>query len=109
MSSGLERIRSILGSEETSDLSDEIINHALWEAYFDIERAVIWLKGEFCNWLYDTFFLTGHLEEQERQEAAKERKGELLFEISFPFVIRRFLSHFYLRSWFCRRIYEVRE
>ncbi|KAH7888053.1 hypothetical protein F5I97DRAFT_942982 [Phlebopus sp. FC_14] len=57
MESGLEHVRAVMGDEATSRLSDQIIKDALWEYYFDTERAI--------SSLY---------EEQERIFAAKERK-----------------------------------
>jgi hypothetical protein len=47
MADGLERIHSILGTEDTSGLSDETIQRALWDAWFDVEGAVRWLMGVF--------------------------------------------------------------
>ncbi|KIN95681.1 hypothetical protein M404DRAFT_299794 [Pisolithus tinctorius Marx 270] len=58
LESGLAHVRAVMGDEATSALDDVVIKDALWESYFDIEKAV--------GWLY---------EEQERRIAAQERKG----------------------------------
>ncbi|KAF8165067.1 hypothetical protein B0H34DRAFT_793499 [Crassisporium funariophilum] len=58
MSDGLEQVRLVIGNEDTSDLSDKSIKDALWEYYFDVEKTVTWA-----------------LEETERRQVAKERKG----------------------------------
>ncbi|KAI6151764.1 hypothetical protein BKA82DRAFT_4103114 [Pisolithus tinctorius] len=58
LESGLAHVRAVMGDEATSALDDVVIKDALWESYFDIEKAV--------GWLY---------EEQERRIAAQERKA----------------------------------
>lgn len=46
MDEALERVREILGSESESGLSKRMIEDALWEAYFDIDKTVDWLMRE---------------------------------------------------------------
>ncbi|KAI1789022.1 hypothetical protein LXA43DRAFT_601149 [Ganoderma leucocontextum] len=57
MVNGLEHIRSMIGDEESSKLSEADIIEALYHYYFDVEQATAWL-----------------LEEQERRLAAQARK-----------------------------------
>ena len=47
MEDGLERVRTVLGSEAQSGLSDGIIRDMLWEAYFDIDQAIDWLYRSY--------------------------------------------------------------
>ncbi|KAI6004125.1 HBS1 N-terminus-domain-containing protein [Pisolithus albus] len=58
LESGLTHVRAIMGDEAISALDDGVIKDALWEHYFDVEKAVAWLY-----------------EEQGRRIAAKERKA----------------------------------
>ncbi|KAI6122791.1 HBS1 N-terminus-domain-containing protein [Pisolithus croceorrhizus] len=58
LESGLTHVRAVMGDEAISALDDGVIKDALWEHYFDVEKAVAWLY-----------------EEQERRIAAKERKA----------------------------------
>ncbi|KIM45904.1 hypothetical protein M413DRAFT_23715 [Hebeloma cylindrosporum] len=58
MNDGLEQVRLIIGGEDVSELSDNSIKDALWEYYFDVEKTIQW-----------------SLEERERRNLAKERKG----------------------------------
>ncbi|KAF9534968.1 hypothetical protein CPB83DRAFT_223685 [Crepidotus variabilis] len=58
LNDGLEQIRLVIGGEDTTGLSDQSIKDALWEYYFDAEKALHWA-----------------LEEQQRRSIAKERKG----------------------------------
>ncbi|KAG5653090.1 hypothetical protein H0H81_002389 [Sphagnurus paluster] len=55
--SGLEQIRQVLGDESVSGLSDKDIKDALWEFFFDEEKAIQWA-----------------LEEQHKRRLAQERK-----------------------------------
>ncbi|KZV64027.1 hypothetical protein PENSPDRAFT_190631 [Peniophora sp. CONT] len=59
MEDGLERVRTVLGSEAESGLSDGIVRDMLWEAFFDVDQTIDWLVLE-----------------QEKQKQARERKGE---------------------------------
>ncbi|KAI6105433.1 HBS1 N-terminus-domain-containing protein [Pisolithus sp. B1] len=61
LESGLTHVRAVMGDEAISALDDGVIKDALWEHYFDVEKAVAWLY-----------------EEQERRIAVKERKVLLL-------------------------------
>lgn len=45
MNSGLEHIRAIIGSHRASGFDDNMIKNALWNEYFDVDRAVGWLMG----------------------------------------------------------------
>jgi elongation factor 1 alpha-like protein len=59
MEDGLEKIREILGTEEQTGLSDQTINQTLWDAWFDVDKALGWLlrtskifkavKHQVCN------------------------------------------------------------
>jgi elongation factor 1 alpha-like protein len=59
MDSGLSHVRSMLGSEESSGISDKQVKDSLWYYYFDGEKAVAWL-----------------LEEKEKAGRKKEKAGE---------------------------------
>ncbi|KAI0301877.1 hypothetical protein B0F90DRAFT_1667716 [Multifurca ochricompacta] len=61
---GLENVRAILGSEEQCGFTDSFIKESLWDCYFDVDKTVEWLKEG----------LTPPEEEQERKNAARERK-----------------------------------
>lgn len=52
MNAGLEHIRAIIGSHQASGLEDNVIKDALWNEYFDVDRAVDWLMGKsiFPSW-----------------------------------------------------------
>jgi hypothetical protein len=43
MEEGLEKIKEILGTEEETGLSDQTINQTLWDAWFDVDKALGWL------------------------------------------------------------------
>jgi hypothetical protein len=45
LSNGLTRARAILGSEEESGLSDKAVKDAIWDQWFDVDKAVRWLLG----------------------------------------------------------------
>lgn len=47
MDSGIEHVRALLGSAETSGLDDKVIRDALWNAYFDVELSIQWLLGPY--------------------------------------------------------------
>ena len=47
MNAGLEHIRAIIGSHQASGLEDNVIKDALWNEYFDVDRAVDWLMGMY--------------------------------------------------------------
>lgn len=49
MMNGLEHIRSMIGDEESSKLSDTDIVEALYHYYFDVEQATAWLLGSPPN------------------------------------------------------------
>lgn len=71
----LDNVRAILGSEEQSGFTDSFIRDTIWDCYFDIEKTVEWLSGMSCT-LPLAERLTLPKEEQERKNAARERKGE---------------------------------
>ncbi|PPQ92367.1 hypothetical protein CVT25_008717 [Psilocybe cyanescens] len=58
MEDGLDQVKLVIGDESQSGLSDNEIRDVLWELYFDIEKTIEWA-----------------LEERERRQVAKERKG----------------------------------
>ncbi|KDR83448.1 hypothetical protein GALMADRAFT_150559 [Galerina marginata CBS 339.88] len=58
MNDGLEQVKLVIGGEEQSGFSDSSIRDALWEYYFDIQKTIEWA-----------------LEEREKLQIAKERKG----------------------------------
>ncbi|KAI0952558.1 hypothetical protein AcV7_008317 [Taiwanofungus camphoratus] len=62
MQDGLEQVRATLGSEEHSGISDHDIQDALYYYEFDIQQSINWL-----------------LEDQERKNVAKQRKGKLAY------------------------------
>ncbi|KAG5644567.1 hypothetical protein DXG03_008141 [Asterophora parasitica] len=41
-----EQIRNVLGDEGVSGLSDKDIKDALWEFFFDEEKAIQWAVGQ---------------------------------------------------------------
>lgn len=45
MHAGLEAVKTVIGNEETSGLSDGSLRDALWEYYFDVERTIQWAIG----------------------------------------------------------------
>lgn len=45
MQAGFDHIRGILGDEQVSGLSDKVIKDALWESFFDTEKAIEWALG----------------------------------------------------------------
>ncbi|KAF8271708.1 hypothetical protein EI94DRAFT_1678947, partial [Lactarius quietus] len=57
LEAGLDNVRTVLGSEERSGFTDSFIRETLWDCYFDVDKTVEWLA-----------------EEQERKNAAQERK-----------------------------------
>lgn len=59
MDSGLDHVRSLLGSAESSGITDKQVKDSLWYYYFDGEKAVGWL-----------------LEEKEKEAKRKEKAGE---------------------------------
>ncbi len=75
MEAGLENVRAILGPEEQSGFTDSFIRETLWDCYFDFEKTVEWLSGMSCTRPLAER-LTLPEEEQERKNAARERKGE---------------------------------
>ena len=72
---GLDNVRAILGTEEQSGFTDSFIRETLWDCYFDLEKTVEWLSGMSCTCPLAER-LTFPKEEQERKNAARERKGE---------------------------------
>ncbi|KAH8999450.1 hypothetical protein EDB92DRAFT_2111445 [Lactarius akahatsu] len=64
---GLDNVRAVLGSEDQSGFTDSFIRETLWDCYFDIDKTLEWLS-----------------EEQERKNAARERKGEPYFLVLVP-------------------------
>ncbi|KAK2466434.1 hypothetical protein APHAL10511_002076 [Amanita phalloides] len=59
MDAGLDAVRTVIGDEATSGLSDASLKDALWEYYFDVDKTIQWA-----------------LDEQERRIAAHERKED---------------------------------
>ncbi|KXN87962.1 HBS1-like protein [Leucoagaricus sp. SymC.cos] len=53
----LEKVRAVIGSAQTSGISDKELRDCLWHEYYDVQKAVDWA-----------------LVEQERRHAAQERK-----------------------------------
>ena len=49
MIDGLEQVRSILGDQEHSGISDQAIKDALWEFFFDVDKSVVLLLGTSCS------------------------------------------------------------
>ncbi|KAF8076072.1 hypothetical protein FPV67DRAFT_396363 [Lyophyllum atratum] len=48
---GLEHVRAVLGDEGVSGLSDKDIKDALWEFFFDEEKAIQWARSSIeGNW-----------------------------------------------------------
>ena len=83
MNDGLEQVRLIIGDVDVSELSDNSIKDALWEYYFDVEKTIQWSLG---SWYLNikARSLTPVLEERERRNLAKERKGEPVLLDLFP-------------------------
>lgn len=75
LEAALESVRAILGSEERSGFTDSFIRETLYDCYFDVEKSVEWLSGMSCT-LPLGESLTLPKEEQERMNAARERKGK---------------------------------
>ncbi|TBU31998.1 hypothetical protein BD311DRAFT_775557 [Dichomitus squalens] len=67
MMNGLEHVRSIIGDEESSKISDADITDALYHYFFDIEQTTAWL-----------------LDEQQRRLAAQARKDVFYSEDGKP-------------------------
>ncbi|KAH9482959.1 hypothetical protein JR316_0005059 [Psilocybe cubensis] len=59
MEDGLDQVKLVIGDESQSGFSDNEIRDVLWEYYFDIEKTIEWA-----------------LEERQRRQQAKERKGD---------------------------------
>jgi hypothetical protein len=78
LNDGLESVRAVLGPQEESGLEDSVIKDALWNEYFDVEKAIQWLLGMSCFDMTRSLHLTSSAEERERRQAAAERKGETL-------------------------------
>lgn len=77
MIDGLEQVRSILGDQEHSGCTDQDIKDALWEFFFDVDKSVVWLLGPSYRLHPGRVHLHRNLlEEKQKREAAKERKGE---------------------------------
>jgi len=75
LESGLGHVRTVMGDEAMSGLDDGVIKDALWDYYFDVEKALSCLYGVLSS---PTSFRAAYAEasdEQERRIAAKERKG----------------------------------
>lgn len=49
MIEGVDQIRHMLGPETQTGLSNAAIKSALYEYYFDIDRAVQWLIGSWLS------------------------------------------------------------
>ncbi|KAH9045752.1 hypothetical protein EDB85DRAFT_56993 [Lactarius pseudohatsudake] len=62
MEAGLDNVRAVLGPEDQSGFTDSFIRETLWDCYFDIDKTLEWLS-----------------EEQERKNAARERKAGVPF------------------------------
>lgn len=75
LEAALENVRAILGSEERSGFTDSFIRETLYDCYFDVEKSVEWLSGMSCTRPLGER-LTLPKEEQERKNAARERKGK---------------------------------
>lgn len=45
MNDGLEQVRLVVGDEDVSGLSDNVIKDVLWNNYYDIEKTVDWALG----------------------------------------------------------------
>ncbi|KIJ56595.1 hypothetical protein M422DRAFT_22749 [Sphaerobolus stellatus SS14] len=58
LETAIAQVRSIVGSESSSGISDKEIRDATWEYYFDVDKTVDWL-----------------LEEQNKRAAIRERKA----------------------------------
>lgn len=41
----LERVRAIIGSAQTSGISDKELKDLLWHEYYDVNKAVDWALG----------------------------------------------------------------
>lgn len=78
MSDGLEQVRVVIGSVDECGISDTDIKNALWNNYFAIEETVQWALGIFPRLFRIEFHPNVCVaEEQERRNAAKERKGKV--------------------------------
>lgn len=60
MNVGLEHVRAIIGSHQASGLDDNTIKNALWNEYFDVDRAVDWLMGQWIFLLHRSTVLHVH-------------------------------------------------
>ncbi|KAH9007162.1 hypothetical protein EDB86DRAFT_2793748 [Lactarius hatsudake] len=78
MEAGLENVRAVFGSEDQSGFTDSFIRETLWDCYFDIDKTVEWLSGMSCTRPLAER-LTLPEEEQERKNAARERKAGVPF------------------------------
>ncbi|TFL05524.1 hypothetical protein BDV98DRAFT_223531 [Pterulicium gracile] len=58
MDEGLDRIREVIGNEETSGIPDSQIRDGLWNSYFSVEETLQWIFAE-----------------QQKKAAAMERKA----------------------------------
>lgn len=45
MLDALEHVRSVIGGEDVSGLSDKIVKEVLWDYFFDIDKTVQWALG----------------------------------------------------------------
>lgn len=45
MDEGLDRIREVIGNEETSGIPDSQIRDGLWNSYFSVEETLQWIFG----------------------------------------------------------------
>ena len=53
METSTARVREVVGPPTVSDITDQAIQDALWEFYFDIPQTVQWLLGTshgLCGW-----------------------------------------------------------
>lgn len=41
----LEQVKTILGDEDVSGLSDQTLKDCLWEYFFDVEKTLQWAAG----------------------------------------------------------------
>lgn len=45
MNSALDQVRTVLGDEDASGLSDQTLRDSLWEYFFDVEKTIQWAIG----------------------------------------------------------------